>query len=122
MREIKFRAYSKDYEVMLSNEVLENAGDGMYEAGIYLPTKDEDLIFMQYTGLKDKKGKEIYECDVVICNRNIGASIDSQLFVVDWKDGYITFVFNRDWSVLEASQHSIVEVIGNIYENPELLA
>jgi|SRR5690554_702927 len=86
----------------------------------------------QYTGLKDKNGREIYEGDVVRTHFSFDHATTQEPFVITWndkkamfegvkpkdhteKDGYLTrFSFFPE-------QRFIYEVIGNIYENPELL-
>ncbi len=69
---------------------------------------EEEFAFMQYTGLKDKNGKEIYEGDIV--EHLIGGTLE-----VKW--------LNHGWTPF-MSWHDVehYEIIGNIYENPELLA
>lgn len=76
---------------------------------------DKHFDIMQYTGLKDKNGKEIYEGD-------IGTDINDDMYEVRFDDG--AFVVIRDGNVIEplSEVESYMEVIGNIYENPELIS
>jgi hypothetical protein len=74
--------------------------------------RNPDPIPMQYTGLKDTKGKDIYEGDVIEspADRGVVEFLNGQ-FVVRYRDGYQDVGFAP----------SCDEVIGNVYENPELL-
>lgn len=78
---------------------------------------DGDHKLMQYTGLKDKNGVEIYEGDIVRMTR----FDDSKTAEIVWKSGALTV----DYSTLILEDLTGIgytfEVIGNIYENPELL-
>lgn len=73
--------------------------------------KPEDLKLMQCTGLKDKNGKLIYEGDIV-------KEYDEGPCVVEWQNDLYSLncYCGKPWSQL-----GVIEVIGNIYENPELI-
>ncbi len=68
----------------------------------------EDISVIQFTGLLDKHGKEIYEGDIL---KN---SYRAELTIVKWRD------LEAQYSI-GGYQKETVEIIGNIYENPELL-
>ena len=150
MREIKFRGYSKSFSMMFDYDMLEMASAGMVDIckrelkkidpeatelqmGLFLPTEDEDLILMQYTGLKDKNGIEIYEGDIVKIdfdmhfmnlglNKNIKDHGNKYEFVgeVKYYDGAFNVDNNKEGYPL-FHEISPVEIIGNIYENSDLL-
>lgn len=85
-------------------------------------TNSEHHELMQYTGLKDKNGKEIYEGDIVRLTPNRGVEDDKIVTgpVVMGKHG--VYVGNDGWQNYGIHTHWIeTEIIGNIYENPELL-
>lgn len=80
-----------------------------------------DVILMQSPGLKDKNGKEIFEKDIV--------DFKGRKAIVKWHGSYACFIYefvdelkNRtaEWQPLHLSYYKF-EIIGNIYENPELL-
>ena len=80
-----------------------------------LQIENKDLILMQYTGLKDKNGKEIYEDDLITWG---GGGVHW----VEWRDTSWAFK-NESWlfSMITQEERDSIEIIGTIYENPELL-
>ncbi len=130
MRQLQFRAYDKKTKKWLLGYEYKNLGGfsmfgecvvfGEVSAMIdnYLFERDgrkaEDLVIMQYTGLKDKNGKEIYEGDILQQgNKLLGAVV-----WMSEEDG-----FDMTGWVTSQSNHNCTpsEIIGNIYENPEKL-
>lgn len=126
MREIKFRAWSKLLNKMLSHEDLNKTLKDLtkieYIAGIFLPL-NSDVEVMQYIGLKDSNKNEIYEGDIVKIEDYFGDDIIGRVIYDETTAGYVFkkgtkksyFLMSLD---LEGYVHY---VIGNIYENPELL-
>lgn len=118
-REIKFRAWDKENEEMYDVAMIDvETGEVAYTdhpTGYNADALLEQVELMQYTGLKDKNGKEIYEGDVI--------KAESRLWQADFKDGCFVGVDfkNVAWDELVNIGYGETEVIGNIYENPELL-
>jgi hypothetical protein len=146
MREIKFRAWYKPTKVMGEPETIQ-------EMTSYTPSLDLDdrFILMQYTGLKDKNGKEIYEGDILAYRSDYEYGLPREhRHIVQWgfwenngeyeerKGGYGWYM--HQYSVIPNNDYPIdllvvfigedndywniadkFEIIGNIYETPELL-
>lgn len=108
-REIKFRAWDLNEHKMRYN--------GEYCEDVYLWSIDCASELMQYTGLKDKNGKEIYEGDII---RITGIPYESQT-VIEWEED--EGGFNTAFLIAEMCHkpHENYEVIGNIYEDEHLL-
>lgn len=123
MRDIRFRAWNKKYDFMMQSVMVAAYGYGRkcnYDGEWW---EDADIEVMQYTGLHDKNGKEIYEGDIILagcakwkckvvwderCARFIGITND--------KDVKIVYI-----DMMDKNNKSAVEVIGNIHENSDLL-
>ena len=125
-REIKFRACLKQRcndNKMYYN--IQNSYDGLGDVKPFDPLVSfsswlvEDFaVVEQYTGLKDKNGKEIYEGDIVKGEMGV--------FEVKWFDLVAGFMFRPNMSMkyhppFNSEQLKAMEAIGNIHENPELL-
>jgi uncharacterized phage protein (TIGR01671 family) len=136
MREIKFRAWSPLAREMYKVNSLHFDKEGLSEivvevfevdGVIYSSAVARNLELMQFTGLKDKKGKDIYEGDIVYDSEGIVATDDKKYFPVTWGifpgdlDECETWILGDFWEPGLYTHHEDVEVVGNIYENPELL-
>ena len=120
MREIKFRAYYKAdkriYEVLYLDFASNELRLWDEETEIDFECSFEDVELMQYVGLQDKNGVEIYEG--YITKDTYGTQIP---MVVTWDDaGFRRFGEHNGERYVGYVKDSC-EVIGNIYENPELL-
>lgn len=112
-REIKFRAWDKANNMMIDMHAMEYFARTETRA----QTRFE---LMQFTGLLDKNGKEIYEGDIVNCE-----DTDTKFGKV-YKKIKISF-YNGEFGIGDELIHlgikhlSMIEIIGNIYETPHLL-
>ena len=74
----------------------------------------------QYTGLTDKNGRKIFEVDLCLCDRNISKHIDKKVFEIKFNPG-TGFFGESNTPNIYTSGFYMCEIIGNAYDNPELL-
>ena len=140
MREIKFRAWHEDWEVM----VYSTSNHDWFEKREFYPIKmdvgfssypkDDGWVLMQYTGLKDKNGKEICEGDIVksvspLVRLSDGVKTggkEANYYEIIWHEGKWTTRDIQNNQINGFAPYPVIwkryyEVIGNIYENTELL-
>jgi len=98
VREIKFRAWDGEH-ILLPFYSLE---DLAYRSLLF---ENKNLIWMQYTGIKDKNGKEIFEGDII--------------YLAGYGDYFVEFPFIELYDAM--LEDDIGQIKGNIHENPELL-
>ena len=115
MREIKFRAWDTLNKKMLVLPVFTIASDGY----VHITSNSQhygtgQVKLMQYTGLKDKNGKEIYEGDILAWGYS--KNVKTKWVVEATSGGWNPFIDS-----MTTDKPFRYEVIGNIYENPELM-
>lgn len=126
MRDIKFRAFDNEkmvqwpeWAITFHGQLLkEYAPNFEYLTGTAIPP------IMQYTGLKDETGREVYEGDL-ITNHGVTNDMKQRIFEIVWVKDTAKFAA---WDAGARMKTSVddwdmrrCEIIGNIYENPELL-
>lgn len=123
MREIKFRAWDKEHKEWVKYSITDNIPIFCHNTSRWRTDKEgERFTLCQYTGLKDNNDREIYEGDIVravVFSKWIGVakySDKNQAFVFECIDknyrGNIVFMSQFDQGF---------KILGNIYENPEML-
>ena len=119
----KFRAWHNELGRMMSISDMWFNVDSLGEIGLndtimndYITVSPDEIKLMQSTGLKDKNGKEIFEGDIV--------SIDTDefdLLFVKYESGIYWLMDDEECVEHLSDYYKYVSIVGNIYENPELL-
>lgn len=124
MRELKFRAWDKEELEMISPDKLLTLYNNGFLNEILVSAKKVTL--MQYTGLKDKNGVEIYEGDILKV-RSLHYEKDIGLDVVCFEKGCFCLRYEywsdglHKWRSIENYDSSDLDVVGNVHQNPDLL-
>lgn len=120
----KYRAWNIEKKIMCYDNEDGNRScwDGVFcsDVGMVnnrLNSEFSGYEYMQYIGIEDKNGKEIYEKDVVLIDG------EDEYFVVEWDSNTARFVMNSETLTVDFDNYwgYQVEVIGNIHENADLL-
>ena len=135
MRELKFRAWFKEEKRMYAQKHITGIYLNQDIIGLYVFDEEgrvtdateynlSDVELMQYTGLKDKNGKEIYEGDIVSgwisdIEHDKLLSVGKIMFV-DGAFGIFSISNNFIGDLSSCTLNKSIKIIGNVYENPEL--
>ncbi len=91
--------------------------------------ENDHVELLQYTGLKDANGKEIYEGDILATSSKIGGKLIADYLKVDWREDYAGFFCGEtplyaclsEWNNDIKYPQTFPEIVGNVYGSPELL-
>lgn len=105
-------------------EIINDEGSNSLRT-YFRPDNEFPNILMQFTGITDKNGKDIYQGDIDKSGLQVGIGGYIETSTWDGTTGFGVHLFNKDDSVVKAvgpwEINKELEIIGNIYENPELI-
>ena len=125
MREIKFRAWDREKEKMYEVENICFYGHKSVtlQYNPVIKKAIEDIEIMQCTGMKDSTGKEIYEGDIVVVGQDTGNKYDR--YIMTFNDDSHSYLAKQQGTlggyIGPGYWNDKLVVIGNIYDNPELI-
>ena len=127
MREMKFRVWDRKYNRMSQPFRLGKDSNIVFNSRCICGVEitGNDFIYLQFTGLKDKNGQEIFEGDIIkgLFYDSLSKTYKTTICYVAWDiSGYWTYKGEQDFIGGYLTDLKDVEVIGNMYENPELIA
>lgn len=131
-REIEFRAWDKKnkimytapypYEIAVGVEFCGFQGEQTH--GEFISRHDNELIPMQYTGIKDCNGQKIFEGDIIKFIHSDNDDVTTNRLVV-WNDDNTSFCLSLDGYLnhfgLPSTWNHRYEIVGNVFKNPEIL-
>lgn len=125
---VKYKAFIKDRNAIekvlnisfYKDSFVVKVSDVAVQGGVWL--NEEDIVLLQYTGLEDKNGKEIYEGDIIYWEREIMQKKEWYGKVERLNASFVTWTSKKTRSSGEwlNVSHEQVDVVGNIYEHPYL--
>lgn len=144
MRNAMFRAWDNVKKVMWYNQFVITPYGFINRNEVsreWHSWKNEDWILMQYTGLKDKEGKRIYKGDIVLLPKQCDDEVDFICYrLVGWCDVSLSYSLEHveydendkilltcdgsmlsDFNLFNDDDRTILKIVGNIYEDPQLI-
>lgn len=120
MRVIKYRAWLiEEKKIYYWNPYFFSDTSPVTGYGGEFPSDESDIILMQFTGLKDRNSKEGYEGDII--SRQYEGDRDTG--IIEFQDGCFRIKWMKELLFTDTLKYHLPEgeIIGNVYENPELL-